>query len=142
MILLIEDNPDDEILTLRALRQHRLANEIVVVRDGQEALDYLFGKGAYQGRDTNHRPQLILLDLKLPKINGLDVLKHIRENELTHLIPVVVLTTSDEESDKIQSYAHNANSFVLKPVDFKQFTQAIEQIGLYWLVLNEPPADY
>lgn len=141
MILLIEDNPDDELLTLRALKQNRLANEIVVVRDGQEALDYLFGTGQYEGRDTSRLPQLILLDLKLPKIDGLDVLKHIRSNERTNIVPVVVLTTSDEESDKVQSYAHHANSFVRKPVDFKQFTDAIQQIGMYWLVLNEPPLE-
>lgn len=139
MILLVEDNPDDELLTLRALRKNRLANEIVVVRDGVEALEYLFAEGSYSERDTTYQPQLILLDLKLPKVDGLEVLRRIREDERTQLIPVVVLTTSDEERDKISSYRYHANSFVRKPVDFSEFTEAIRQIGLYWLVLNEPP---
>jgi two-component system, response regulator len=139
VILLVEDNADDEALARRALEKNRIVNELIVVRDGAEALDFLFAEGAYAERDNSHRPQLILLDLKLPKIDGLEVLRRIRADERTKLIPVVVLTTSDEERDRIQSYTHHANSFVRKPVDFAQFTEAIRQIGLYWLVLNEPP---
>lgn len=140
VILLIEDNPDDEVLTLRALKKNHLANEIVVVRDGAEAIDFLFAQGKYADRDARIVPQLILLDLKLPKVDGIEVLRRIRQGEYTRLVPVVVLTTSDEERDRIESYSHHANSFVRKPVDFSQFTEAIRQIGLYWLVLNEPPA--
>jgi two-component system, response regulator len=140
VILLVEDNADDEALARRALEKNRIVNELIVVRDGAEALDFLFSEGAYVERDNSHRPQLILLDLKLPKIDGLEVLRRIRADERTKLIPVVVLTTSDEERDRIQSYTHHANSFVRKPVDFAQFTEVIRQIGLYWLVLNEPPS--
>lgn len=139
MILLVEDNPDDEILTLRALRKNRLVNEIVVVRDGVEAIEFLFGEGAYADRNTQEQPQLILLDLKLPRMDGIEVLRRIRDDKRTKLIPVVILTTSDEERDKIESYTFHANSFVRKPVDFSQFSEAIRQIGMYWLVLNEPP---
>jgi two-component system, response regulator len=139
VILLVEDNPDDEALAKRALEKNGIANEVIVVRDGAEALDFLFAKGVYAERDTSLRPQLILLDLKLPKIDGIEVLRRIRSDERTQLIPVVILTTSDEERDRIQSYTHHANSFVRKPVDFAQFTEAIRQIGTYWLVLNEPP---
>lgn len=139
VILLVEDNPDDERLTLRAFRKNNLANEIVVVHDGVEALDYLFGNGKYAGRDLNIMPQVILLDIKLPKMDGLEVLRRLRANERTMLIPVVILTTSDEPHDRLQGYDLHANSFVRKPVEFEQFIEAIRQIGLYWLLLNEPP---
>jgi len=138
-LLLVEDNPDDEALTLRALRRNNVANEIIVARDGQEALDYLFGKGAFDGRDTLEQPQVILLDLKLPKIDGLQVLEQLRAELKTRHIPVVVLTSSNEESDIIRSYDLGANSYVRKPVDFEQFLQAARQLGLYWMILNEVP---
>jgi two-component system response regulator len=138
VILLVEDNPDDEQLTLRAFRKNNLANEIVVVHDGVEALDYLFGTGKHAGRDLNVMPQVILLDIKLPKMDGLEVLRRLRANERTRLIPVVILTTSDEPHDRLQGYDLHANSFVRKPVEFEQFIEAIRQIGLYWLLLNEP----
>ncbi len=137
-ILLVEDNPDDEALTLRALRKNHIANE-VVARDGAEALDFLFGTGGHAGRDTSHTPQLILLDLKLPKLSGIEVLKRVRSDPRTRLLPVVVLTTSSEERDMIDSYSLGANSYVRKPVDFTQFTEAVRQLGLYWLVLNDLP---
>ena len=136
-ILLIEDNPDDELLTVRALQKSNIANEIVVVRDGEEALNYLFGTGTFAGRDTSQLPQVVLLDLKLPKIDGLEVLKQIRLNPLSQLLPVVVLTSSNEEQDIITSYSLGANSYVRKPVDFTQFVEAARHLGLYWLVLNE-----
>jgi CheY-like chemotaxis protein len=139
MILLVEDNPDDEVLTLRALKKNQLANEIVVVRDGEEAVQFLFGEGKYEDRDTSIQPQLILLDLKLPKLDGVEVLKRIRDDDRTQLIPVVILTTSDEERDRSECYSNHANSFIRKPVDFSRFTEAIQQIGAYWLTLNEPP---
>ena len=139
VVLLVEDNPDDEALTLRALRKHNLANEIVVARDGQEALDYLFAEGEYSGRDTSHLPQVILLDLKLPKVDGLQVLERLRAAENTRHVPVVVLTSSNEEQDMVRSYDLGANSYVRKPVDFEQFLEAARQLGLYWLVLNEAP---
>ncbi len=138
-LLLVEDNPDDEVLTLRALRKHNLANEIVVARDGQEALDYLFAEGEYRGRDASVQPQVILLDLKLPKVDGLQVLERLRAEPWTRHIPVVVLTSSNEEQDMIRSYDLGANSYVRKPVDFEQFLEAARQLGLYWLVLNEVP---
>ncbi|CAG0953974.1 MAG: response regulator [Anaerolinea sp.] len=138
-ILLVEDNPDDEVLTLRALRRHHVANEIVVTRDGAEALDYLLGTGTYAARDVTQIPQLILLDLKLPKVDGLEVLRRLRQNLYVRNVPVVVMTTSDEEQDRIQSYDLHANSFIRKPVDFNEFVEVIRQIGLYWLMLNEPP---
>ncbi len=140
VILLVEDNPDDELLTIRALKQNRLANDIIVAHDGVEALDYLFGTGNYAGRDLSIMPQLILLDLKLPKINGLEVLRRIREDERMTALPIVVLTSSDEEKDLIESYQLHANSYVRKPVDFTQFLEAIRQIGMYWLVLNRIPS--
>ncbi len=139
VVLLVEDNPDDEALTLRALRKHNLANEIVVARDGQEALDYLFGEGSYSGRDTSVLPQVILLDLKLPKVDGLQVLERLRADPRTRHVPVVVLTSSAEEKDLIRSYDLGANSYVRKPVDFEQFLEAARQLGLYWLVLNRVP---
>jgi CheY-like chemotaxis protein len=139
IILLVEDNPDDELLAIRALKKNNIMNEVVVARDGAEALDYLFGTGAYEDRDTSVMPQVILLDLKLPKIDGLGVLKRLREDERTKLLPVVVLTSSKEDKDLNESYRLGANSYIRKPVDFIQFTEAIKQLGLYWLVLNEPP---
>lgn len=138
MILLVEDNPDDEALTLRALKQNKVQNEVVVAHDGAEALDYLFARGAYAGRDLRVMPHLILLDLKLPKIDGLEVLQRMRADPRTALLPVVVLTSSREDRDVIESYRHSVNSYILKPVDFAQFTEAVGQLGLYWLVLNEP----
>ncbi|MCL4270765.1 MAG: response regulator [Anaerolineales bacterium] len=139
MILLVEDNPDDEALTLRALKKNNIGNELVIVRDGAEALDFLFGTGAFAGRDPSQLPQVVLLDLKLPKIDGLEVLRRVRENPITQLLPVVILTSSKEEQDMITSYKLGANSYVRKPVDFNQFVTAVRQLGLYWLVLNEAP---
>jgi two-component system, response regulator len=138
-ILLVEDNPDDELLTLMAFRENNILNNIVIARDGEEALDYLFGKGMYSDRDVNILPQLILLDLKLPKVDGLEVLQQIRSTARTMYLPVVVLTSSREEMDIIKSYQLGANSYIRKPVDFEQFSDAIKQLGLYWLVLNELP---
>jgi CheY-like chemotaxis protein len=138
-ILLVEDNPDDEALTLRALKKNNIRNEVVVAHDGVEALDYLFGTGAYAGRDTEILPMVILLDLKLPKIDGLQVLRRLRADECTKCTPVVVLTSSREEQDLINSYSFGCNSYIRKPVDFVQFVEAVRQLGLYWLVLNEPP---
>lgn len=138
-ILLVEDNPDDEMLAIRALKKSNLANRIIVARDGVEALDYLFGTGQYEGRDLNDMPQIILLDLKLPKVDGLEVLKRIRSNDRTCLLPVAVLTSSKEEKDLLESYSLGANSYIRKPVDFDQFYESIRQLGLYWLVVNESP---
>lgn len=137
LILLVEDNADDEALTLRALNKNKIANQIVVVRDGAEALDYLFCTGPYADRDPLDLPQVTLLDLKLPKVDGLDVLRRIRENARTRFLPVVILTSSKEEQDLVNAYAGGANSYVRKPVDFTQFVESIRQLGLYWLVLNE-----
>jgi two-component system, response regulator len=137
MILLVEDNPKDEALTLRALKRNNIANEVIVMRDGVEALDYLFGAGAYSQYDRQVMPQLILLDLKLPKIDGLQVLQKIRAEESTRRLPVVIFTSSSEEEDLINSYNLGANSYVRKPVDFEQFMEATKQLGLYWLVLNQ-----
>lgn len=139
MILLVEDNPDDEALTLRALHKSKIANRIVVVRDGAEALDYLFATGAYTDRDPEDLPQVTLLDLKLPKVDGLEVLRRIRSDPRTQMLPVVMLTSSKEEQDMINAYLSGANSYVRKPVDFNQFVDAIGHLGLYWLVLNETP---
>lgn len=141
IILLVEDNPDDEALTIRALEQHNIANEVVVARNGAEALDYLLGTGTYQGRDLDDKPAVVLLDLKLPKIDGLEVLRRLRAQERGRLQPVVVLTSSKEEADIAESYGRGANSYIRKPVDFEQFSEAIRQVGLYWLVLNEPPPE-
>ena len=138
-ILLVEDNPDDEALTVRALKHHNVVNDIVVARDGAEALDYLFGRGQFKERDTSLMPTVILLDLKLPKIDGLEVLRRLRADENTCLLPVVILTSSKEEQDRIKGYKLGANSYIRKPVDFVQFTDAIKQLELYWLVLNESP---
>jgi two-component system response regulator len=139
IILLVEDNPNDELLTLRALKKSHVMNPVVVVRDGAEALDFLFIRGAHEQRDRNLALQLVLLDLKLPKIDGLDVLKAIRSDERTKLLPVVVMTSSNEEQDILRSYSLGANSYVRKPVDFTQFVDAVRQLGLYWLVLNQAP---
>jgi CheY-like chemotaxis protein len=139
IILLVEDNPDDVALTLRALKKNNITNEVVVARDGIEALDYLFATGAHAGRDACVFPQVILLDLKLPKLDGLEVLERLRADERTKLLPVVILTSSKEEQDLIDGYSLGANSYIRKPVDFAQFTEAVRQLGLYWLVLNEPP---
>lgn len=138
-ILLVEDNPDDEALTLRALKQNRIDNGVVVARDGAEALDYLFGKGKYAERDLNAMPALILLDLKLPKVDGLEVLKQLRADPLTALLPVAILTSSSEENDLIAGYKLGLNSYILKPVDFDQFTEAVRNLGVYWLAINETP---
>ncbi len=139
VILLVEDNPDDEVLTLRELKKSKIANQIIVARDGEEALDFLFGTGKYAGRDRQETPTMVLLDIKLPKIDGLEVLRRVRADEHLRLIPVVILTSSKEEGDRLQGYALGVNSYVVKPVDFVQFSQAINFLGLYWLVLNEPP---
>jgi len=139
IILLVEDNADDEALTLRALKKNNIQNEVVVARDGAEALDYFFGTGAYAGRDLTLMPTVTLLDLKLPKVDGLEVLRRIRTHERTKLLSVVILTSSKEEQDLINGYSLGANSYIRKPVDFAQFTEAIRELGLYWLVLNEPP---
>ncbi len=140
-ILLVEDNPDDVELTLRAFRKNNIANNVMVAHDGVEALDYLFGRGAYADRNIKDTPRLILLDLKLPKLDGLQVLERLRADESTKLIPVVILTSSKEEQDLISGYRSGANSYVRKPVDFNQFVEAVHHIGLYWLLINEPPPD-
>lgn len=139
MILLVEDNPDDEALTLRALKKNNIGNELAVVRDGVEALDFLFCTGAYANRNPHELPQVVLLDLKLPKVDGLEVLRRIRASESTRLLPVVILTSSKEEQDRLTGYSLGANSYVQKPVDFDQFIGAVRQLGLYWLILNEAP---
>jgi CheY-like chemotaxis protein len=139
LILLVEDNPDDEALTLRALKRNNILNPVVVAHDGVEALDFLFGTGMYEGRDIKERPTVILLDLKLPKVDGLEVLKRLRVDERTRLIPVVVLTTSNEEQDIIRSYSLGVNSYVRKPVEFEEFIKAVGLLGMYWLLVNEPP---
>jgi len=138
-ILLVEDNPDDEELTIAALREAGVANEIVVAHDGVEALDYLFGTGTYAGRERSRRPQVVLLDLKLPKVGGLEVLRRLRADPALRTIPVVVLTSSSEEEDIYKSYEQGANSYVRKPVGFQRFSEAVHQLGLYWLLLNEAP---
>ncbi len=137
VILLVEDNPDDEALTLRALKKNKIQNDVVIARDGAEALDYLFCTGAYAGRDASALPSVTLLDLKLPKVDGLEVLKRIREDERTRFLPVVILTSSKEEQDLLNGYRLGANSYIRKPVDFSQFIDAVRQLGLYWLLLNE-----
>ena len=138
VILLVEDNPDDEELTRVAFQESRIANELMVTRDGAEALDYIFGTGSFAGRDLNVMPSVILLDLKLPKVDGLEVLRRLRSEEPTKRIPVVILTSSKEQEDVVRSYDLGANSYVRKPVDFIQFLDAAKNLGLYWLVLNEP----
>jgi len=138
VILLVEDNRDDEELTLRALAKSQITNKVVVARDGVEALDWLFRRGQYATRSEDEVPQVVLLDLKLPKIDGLEVLQELRKNEATKLTPVVILTSSIEEQDLVRGYGLGANSYIRKPVDFTQFVEAVRQLGLYWLVLNEP----
>jgi len=137
VILLVEDNADDELLTLRALKKNNIRNEVMVARDGSEALDYLFGTGIHAGRDLSLMPQIVLLDLKLPKVDGFEVLTRVRSGEATKLLPVVILTTSNEDQDRIRGYGLGANSFVRKPVEFDKFIEAVRQLGLYWLILNE-----
>jgi CheY-like chemotaxis protein len=139
MILLVEDNPDDEALTVRALRKNNIGNKLQVVRDGAEALEFIFCTGAYADRDLHDTPQVILLDLKLPKVDGLEVLRRIRADERTQRQPVVILTSSNEQQDLVNSYNLGVNSYVRKPVDFNEFIEAVRQLGLYWLVLNEAP---
>jgi two-component system, response regulator len=139
IILLVEDNPDDEVLMMRSLKKHRITNEVVVAHDGVEALDYLFAKGAHQGRDTNIMPALVLLDLKLPKIDGMEVLQKIRSEQSTMHLPVVILTSSKEEYDVARGYQKGCNSYVRKPIDFAAFAAAVGQLGMYWLLLNEAP---
>ena len=139
VILLVEDNPDDEALTLRALKRNNIMNEVVVARDGVEALDYLLGTGAHEGRDTEVMPQVVLLDLKLPRVDGLGVLQRMRANDRTKLVPVVVLTSSKEQQDLLDSCSLGANSYIRKPVGFTQFMDSVKQLGMYWLVLNEAP---
>jgi len=138
-ILLVEDNPDDEALALRALKKSNLANNISIARDGVEALDYIFCEGAHTERDMNQQPVVVLLDLKLPKVDGLEVLKRIKDDDRTKRMPVVIMTSSSEEQDMVSSYDFGANSYIRKPVDFNQFTEAVAQLGLYWLVMNEVP---
>jgi CheY-like chemotaxis protein len=138
-ILLVEDNPNDVELTLRALKKHNLANNVVVVKDGEEALDFVFARGAYTHRDVENGPKIILLDLKLPKVDGLEVLKAIKSDARTKIIPVIVLTSSKEEKDIVNSYRLGVNSYIVKPVDFDKFIEAVTKLGLYWLLLNEPP---
>jgi len=137
VILLVEDNPDDEALTLRALKQNQIMNEVVVAHDGVEALDYLFGEGAQSRSEELQAPQVILLDLKLPKLDGFEVLRRIRSDPRTKRLPVVILTTSNEEQDRLKGYDLGANSYVRKPVEFTEFTHAVKQLGLYWLLLNQ-----
>lgn len=139
-ILLVEDNPDDEALALRAFAKINITNKIIIARDGVEALDYLFATGIHAGRDVSARPSVVLLDLKLPRIDGLEVLRRIRENEITKILPVVILTSSKEEQDMVQGYHLGANSYVRKPIDFNEFAHAVSQLGVYWLLMNEQPA--
>ncbi len=139
IILLVEDDPDDAALTVRAFRKSNVTNEVKVVTDGVEALDYLFATGPYEGRDVRNLPAVVLLDLNLPKMGGIEVLKRLREDKRTKMLPVVILTSSKEERDVIDGYLNGANSYIRKPVDFNQFAEAANHVGLYWLVLNEPP---
>lgn len=139
-ILLVEDNPNDVELTLHALKKNNLSNPIQIARDGAEALDFIFGEGKFKGRDPHHQPRVVLLDLKLPKVDGLEVLKRVKSDPRTQTIPVVVLTSSSEERDIVESYKLGVNSYIRKPVDFEQFTEAVRTLGLYWLLLNQPPS--
>ncbi|HET7175846.1 MAG TPA: response regulator [Gammaproteobacteria bacterium] len=138
-ILIVEDNPDDEEMTLRSLQQSGLANDVQVVRDGVEALDFLFGTGVFKGRDTERQPTVVLLDIKLPKLNGIDVLKRMRQDERTRTVPVVILTSSSEDEDMVKSYDSGANSYVRKPVIFTDFAKVVHDLGLYWMLLNQVP---
>ena len=139
-LLLVEDNPDDVELTVRALKKGNLANKIHVVRDGEEALEYIFACGKYSDRDISHHPKVVLLDLKLPKVDGLEVLREIRSDERTRQMPVVVLTSSHEEGDVVESYSLGVNSYIVKPVDFDKFAETVSRLGFYWLLLNQPPS--
>jgi CheY-like chemotaxis protein len=139
IILLVEDNADDEMLTVRALKANKVVNPVIVACDGAEALDYLFGRGAYAGRDALEVPALMLLDLKLPKVDGLEVLRQVRADEVTRLLPVVILTSSQEDQDLVNGYLLGCNSYIRKPADFEQFRSTVRQLGLYWLVVNQPP---
>lgn len=141
VILLVEDSADDEALTLRALSRNNIGNEVIVARDGEEALEWLFATGRHADRDNRDQPALVLLDLKLPKIDGLEVLRRIRERAETRLVPVVILTSSREDQDRLRGYLSGANSYIRKPIDFAHFVEAVRQVGLYWLVLNEPPPE-
>ena len=141
VILLVEDNPNDELLTLRALKKNNILNEVVVARDGAEALDYLFCRGEYEDRNPDVLPQIVLLDLKLPKVSGLEVLQEIRANKHTKCLPVVILTSSNEQKDVLSGYELGANSYIRKPVDYSEFSEAVKQLGLYWLIMNEHPSD-
>jgi CheY-like chemotaxis protein len=141
VILLAEDNPDDVELTKRALKKANVANEVIVAKDGVEALDYLFGTGIHEGRNTKELPQVVLLDIKMPRMDGMEVLKKIRENKLTEFLPVVILTSSDEEADMLNGYKLGANSYVRKPVEFSEFSEAVGRLGLYWLLLNQQPSE-
>jgi two-component system, response regulator len=141
VILLVEDNEQDEVLTLRALKKNQISNEVVIARDGAEALDFLFATGNHAGRDGTQLPQVVLLDLKLPKVDGLEVLRRIRAAEATKRLPVVILTTSNEDADLVRGYDLGANSYVRKPVDFVEFSEAVRKLGMYWLLLNEVPTD-
>jgi len=141
VILLVEDSADDEALTLRALTRNNIGNEVVIARDGEEALEWLFATGRHADRDHRQQPALVLLDLKLPKIDGLEVLRRIRARVETRLVPVVILTSSREEQDRLRGYLNGANSYIRKPIDFAHFVEAVRQVGLYWLVLNEPPPE-
>jgi two-component system, response regulator len=138
-LLLVEDNRDDELLTIRALKKNNFLNDVIVARDGQEALDYLLGSGAHAGRDLSQVPQVVLLDLNMPRVDGLEVLRRIRADERTKILPVIVMTSSKEEEDIVQSYSRGANAYVRKPVDFREFTEAVKHLGLFWLLLNEGP---
>lgn len=140
-ILIVEDNPNDAELTIRGLKKHYLANNIFHVEDGEEALDYIFAKGKYSGRNSNHKPKVILLDLKLPKVDGLEVLRQVKENKNTKNIPIVVLTSSREEKDIVESYKLGVNSYIVKPVEFEKFVESVKELGLYWLLLNQPPVE-
>ncbi|OCC16569.1 response regulator receiver protein [Dissulfuribacter thermophilus] len=141
-IVLIEDNPDDIELTLRAFKKYNLTNKIIVLRDGEDALDYIFSRGKYEGHSKHERPKLILLDLKLPKIDGLEVLRELKGDESTKMVPVVVLTSSKEERDLVESYRLGVNSYIKKPVDFAEFMECIKNLGLYWVILNEIPESW
>lgn len=138
-ILLVEDNPNDAELTIRGLRKNKIANNILHISDGEKALEFFFAEGEYKGRNMNMPPKIVILDLKLPKVSGIEILQKVKSDERTKFIPIVVLTSSKEESDVVESYKYGANSYIVKPVDFNKFLEAIKHLGIYWLLLNEPP---